>query len=178
MQFNIVEAGLGTGKKMLMHIRKFKWFAILSNLLAGVSIWLASWGNSQWSLLNAWGTLVQITKEHRSHFTFPLSLGHCPMLNGRGLAHSTGQGKPLAFLCLQPFKPDLIKSKYHSADPFETTWRQTAEEEAKGLGWTEGKAIHYFLCNEEHRDTENACGARWWTDSTSEIGLEWHEREP
>lgn len=89
VQFNIVEAGPGT-EKMLMHIGEFKWFAILSNLLAGVSIWLASWGNLQWSLLNPWGTLVQITKEHRSHFSFPLSFGHCPMLNGRGLARNTG----------------------------------------------------------------------------------------
>lgn len=48
----------------------------------------------------------------------------------------------------------------------------------KGSGWTKGKAIYYFLQAEECRAIENARGAQWWTEPTSEIGLERLERKP
>lgn len=79
VQFNIVEAGAGT-EKMLMHIGEFKWFAILPNLLAGISIWLASWGNSQWSLLNPLGNIIANLKGAQKLFqfsTYLLATTHC-----------------------------------------------------------------------------------------------------
>lgn len=52
---------------MLMDDRLVKWFATLSNNLAGIPIWPTSRVNWQRSSLNPGGTLVQITKPYQSH---------------------------------------------------------------------------------------------------------------